>query len=186
MTKFYRGLIVFISIHTFFLIASCNEEVECGGYADKFGIIGFSVNEYKYLDEGNLFLTNDIAANDTISYDSLYLHLSANIQTFGQLNKGSFMNTCYACSPLIPYPVDTVASIRIFEKEQTGLLTFDIGKELSDDFDVVFFTEEYGFSARISLKEFNSVERPASSSYFLFPNKKPDELKRLSFEMVVT
>lgn len=186
MVKSYRGLTAFAMIQMIFLIASCNEGVECGDFHDKFGIIGFNINEYHYEDESNFFLASALNSDDSVSYDSLFLHLNASIQTFSYNFKGSLVSSAYACSPLAPSPIDTVASIEIFKQEQTGPVNFNLGVELSADFDIVSFTETDGFSARIPLSEFNASDHPASSSYFLFLNRQPENSQRITYRIKVT
>lgn len=185
MKKYLKGILVFSGIHLLITLASCSDDVECGRGNDKFGITGFSIIESRFEDENNLFNALPVNTNDTISYDSLYLNMNANIQTFSYQGKGSFIGSAYACSPIPPSPVDTVANIQVFSQEQTGVFTFTVLDNLTDHFDIISFTQTGGFNTRISLKEFNLNERLASSSYFLFPTQKPDSITNISYKVIV-
>lgn len=185
MKMYFKGFLIFVGIHLMLFLAACSDDVECGGFDSKFGILGFSITESKFEDESNLFNAIPITDADTVTYDSLYLNMNASIQTFSQNTKGSFFSAAYACSPITPEPVDTVTNIQVFSVEQTSVTTFDIVEDLTDQFDIISFTEVGGFSDRMTLTEFNSRERLAGSSYFLFPTWQPDSITSIGFKTIV-
>ena len=182
---YFKSFLIFAGIQIMLFLAACSDDVECNGFDSKFGILGFSITESKFENENNLFNAIPITNSDTISYDSIYLNMNASIQTFSQNTKGSFFSAAYACSPISPIPVDTVANIQVFSVEQTNVTSFDILEDLTDQFDVISFTEIEGFSDRITLTEFNSIKRLAGSSYFLFPTWQPDSVTKIGFRVVV-
>jgi len=186
MAKFIRILGALFSIHLLLMVGGCVADDECGGNFDsRFGITGFSITESRNPDEANLFNIIDVNENDTVRFDSLHLEMRASFQVIAAKKKGSFFNAAYACSPLPPTPIDTVANIQVFTLEQTGVISFDTLEEVTDQFDVIAFTEEGGFGSRVALSEFNTGINPAGTSYFLFPTVEPDSVVNIGYKIVV-
>jgi len=186
MEKFFKSFVLLCIIYLSGLITSCNDD--CNPLNSQFSITDFNITESVVTGNSNLFNASEIALNDTIRFNNISINVRASFNTFlaNQIPKREFgFGSVTACEPPLLSPFDTVRSIKVTSIEPIGVSSFNTGIDVTSKFDVISFTEDGGFTRRISLSEFNSNEHLGSTSYFLFLNTPPDMIIETGFSVTV-
>ena len=185
MEKFIKCFTALLIMYLGMAVWSCSDEVDCGGFASSFIINDVFMSEARMNEPDDLFNTRVIGSSDTISYDSLLLIATVSFDAIGYHQpKGSVISSAYACSPAPLTPLDTITSIEVFSIRQTGVVSFEVIEQVTDDFDIITLDNSNGLSDTFSLSQFNTNDAPASTEYFLLLNEAPEEIVNIGYQVV--
>jgi hypothetical protein len=156
MKKFFSLVLIVFAVATIVELNSCKL---CGDLppARYFRIVSFQ----NYIVKGEM---DSIRENDTVSYRDLKMSIYADSLLY-VINKSrstfSFINTAFACSPVIPSAVNSITRIQIYsDKDLTDIIP--AGRDISP-----YFSASYAGTIAIASKVTNLLFFQGDVNLFL-------------------
>ena len=165
---------------------SCSSATDiCGPLPDKFRVADFStsVKQVTDYDPENLTIQLSVFPGGSIQFDEFAIDMIPVIDTFfssvpGRMNF-QFIQSAYACSPIIPVSVDTITDIQIYSD---GDFTpeYPAGENIAVFFDAYALYNNDG-PERVNLPQFIAGEPLAPDQLILLLNTAPVEATEMRF-----
>ncbi|HLF13728.1 MAG TPA: hypothetical protein VI932_02410, partial [Bacteroidota bacterium] len=170
---------LFVIVAMLILPIACEEPDTCGPFPSKYDVRGYQI----YFSTPGYFTGLYLDTTGSYSYQGISIRLLTDVDyLYSQNTHGTF--SLYACSPLIPYSIDSISSITVtsvYDYNATHLS----GDTLNDILSIQYIDVPYR-EVNIPLAAIDTLRPGASKDAFIRIGENPSDSSKQRFIVQIT